>query len=64
VTPAQAILRWHVELGNVVIPKSVTPRRIKENFDIFGFELDAEDLSAIARLDRGERTGPDPVAFG
>lgn len=64
VTPAQAILRWHTQLGNVVIPKSVTPSRIAENFDIFGFELDGEDLSAFARLDRGERTGPDPYAFG
>jgi 2,5-diketo-D-gluconate reductase A len=64
VTPAQAILRWHTQLGNVVIPKSVTPSRIAENFDIFEFELDGEDLSAFARLDRGERTGPDPYAFG
>lgn len=64
VTPAQAILRWHTQLGNVVIPKSVTPSRIAENFDIFGFELDGEDLSAFARLDRGERTGPDPLALG
>ncbi|MGZ6793320.1 MAG: aldo/keto reductase [Mycobacteriales bacterium] len=64
VTPAQAILRWHTQLGNVVIPKSVTPSRIAENFDIFDFELDGEDLSAFARLDRGERTGPDPYAFG
>ncbi len=63
VTPAQAILRWHTQLGNVVIPKSVTPSRIAENFDIFGFELDADDLSAMAGLDRGERTGPDPVEF-
>lgn len=64
VTPAQAILRWHTQLGNVVIPKSVTPSRIAENFDIFEFELDGEDLSAFARLDRGERTGPDPSTFG
>jgi 2,5-diketo-D-gluconate reductase A len=64
VSPAQAILRWHTQLGNVVIPKSVTPSRIEENFDIFRFELDAEDLSAIAALDRGERTGPDPAQFG
>ena len=61
VTPAQAILRWHLQLGNVVIPKSVTPSRIEENFDVFGFELDGDDLSAFARLDRGERTGPDPL---
>jgi len=63
VTPAQAILRWHLQLGNVVIPKSVTPSRIAENFDVFGFELDDDDLAAFAPLDRGERTGPDPVAF-
>ena len=64
VTPAQAILRWHLDIGNVVIPKSVTPSRIRENFDIFGFALDADDLAAIATLDRGFRTGPDPDAFG
>lgn len=63
VTPAQAILRWHLDIGNVVIPKSVTPSRIRENFDIFGFALDAYDLAAIATLDRGHRTGPDPDAF-
>ena len=61
VTPAQAILRWHTQLGNVVIPKSVTPSRIAENFDLFGFELDADDLSTFARLDRGERVGADPL---
>jgi 2,5-diketo-D-gluconate reductase A len=64
VTPAQAILRWHMQLGNVVIPKSVTPSRIEENFGIFGFELDSDDLSSVATLDRGERTGPDPAEFG
>ena len=63
VTPAQAILRWHIQIGNVVIPKSVTPVRIAENFDLFGFELDDEDVAAFAPLDRSERTGPDPVAF-
>ncbi|MEP6854148.1 MAG: aldo/keto reductase [Pedococcus sp.] len=63
VTPAQAILRWHIQLGNVVIPKSVTPSRIAENFDLFGFELDAQDLAAFAPLDRGARTGPDPLEF-
>ena len=63
VTPAQAILRWHLEIGNVVIPKSVTPSRIAENFDLFGFALDADDLAAIATLDRSHRTGPDPVEF-
>jgi len=59
-TPAQVVLRWHIELGNVVIPKSVTPSRIEENFDVFGFALDEEDMSAIAELERGQRTGPDP----
>jgi len=63
-TPAQVVLRWHIELGNVVIPKSVTPSRIEENFDVFGFALDAEDMGAIADLDRGERTGPDPDQLG
>ena len=63
VTPAQAILRWHLDTGNVVIPKSVTPSRIRENFDLFGFSLDEDDLAAIATLDRGHRTGPDPDAF-
>lgn len=63
VTPAQAILRWQTQIGNVVIPKSVTPSRIQENFDIFGFELDGDDLREIAALDRGQRTGPDPAEF-
>ncbi len=63
VTPAQAILRWHLDIGNVVIPKSVTPSRIRENFDVFGFSLDADDLAAIETLDRGFRTGPNPDEF-
>ena len=63
VTPAQAILRWHLDIGNVVIPKSVTPSRIEENFDIFGFALNDEDLATFATLDRGHRTGPDPDQF-
>lgn len=63
VTPAQAIIRWHLQLGNVVIPKSVTPSRIAENFDVFGFELDADDLDAFATLERGMRTGPNPDEF-
>ena len=62
-TPAQVILRWHIQLGNVVIPKSVTPSRIAENFDVFGFELDAGDLAAIGALNREGRTGPDPDEF-
>ncbi|MDQ6716498.1 MAG: aldo/keto reductase [Actinomycetota bacterium] len=63
VTPAQAIIRWHLQLGNVVIPKSVTPSRIAENIDVFGFELDDADLEQIATLERGFRTGPDPDEF-
>jgi 2,5-diketo-D-gluconate reductase A len=62
-TPAQVLIRWHVQLGNVVIPKSVTPRRIKENLDVFGFELDAEQTAALDALDRGERIGPNPDTF-
>ena len=63
-TPAQIVLRWHVQLGNVVIPKSVTPSRIKENLAIFDFELDPDDVDAIADLDAGRRTGPNPDTFG
>ncbi|MEV5594525.1 aldo/keto reductase [Streptomyces sp. NPDC052496] len=59
-TPAQIVLRWHLQLGNVVIPKSVTPSRIKENIDVFGFELDDADMAALAALDSGKRLGPDP----
>jgi 2,5-diketo-D-gluconate reductase A len=62
-TPAQAIIRWHLQLGNVVIPKSVTPERIRENFDVFGFELSEEQMDAIAALDAGTRIGPDPETF-
>jgi 2,5-diketo-D-gluconate reductase A len=62
-TPAQAILRWHLQLGNVVIPKSVTPERIRENLDLFDFELSEEELAAIERLDGGGRIGPDPATF-
>lgn len=63
VTPAQAILRWHLDIGNDVIPRSVTPSRIAENYDVFGFALDEQDLSAFAELDRGGRTGPNPDEF-
>ncbi len=63
-TPAQVVLRWHVQLGNVVIPKSVTPSRMKENLDVFGFDLDDDDLAAIAGLERDGRTGPHPDHFG
>ncbi len=62
---AQVTLRWHVQLGHVVFPKSVTPERVRDNFDIFDFELTDEDLALISALDRGEagRTGPDPDTF-
>jgi 2,5-diketo-D-gluconate reductase A len=62
-TPAQVILRWHLQIGNVVIPKSATPERIRENFEVFDFELSEDDMAAIARLESGERTGPDPSTF-
>jgi 2,5-diketo-D-gluconate reductase A len=62
-TPAQIVLRWHLQLGNVVIPKSVTPERIGENFRIFDFTLDDEAMGRIEALDAGERTGPDPATF-
>ncbi len=61
-TPAQVILRWHLDSGLIAIPKSVTPARIRENFDVDGFALDADDLRAIAALDdAGGRIGPDPM---
>jgi len=62
-SPAQVILRWHLQLGNIVIPKSVTPSRIKENFDIFDFFLMGFEMRAIADLDRNLRCGPDPDLF-
>jgi len=63
-TPAQVVLRWHIQHGNIVFPKSVTPSRIRENIDIFDFELSADDVAAIDGLDRGTRLGPDPDTFG
>lgn len=62
-TPAQIVLRWHIQLGNVVIPKSVTPSRIKENIDLFDFSLDTEDIAAISALNEDRRLGPDPATF-
>ncbi|NQX11002.1 aldo/keto reductase [Microbacteriaceae bacterium VKM Ac-2855] len=60
VSPAQVVIRWHLQMGVVVIPKSVTPERIRANIDVFGFELDGGDLDAIAALETGGRTGRDP----
>ena len=64
-SPAQVVLRWHIQRGDIVFPKSVTPQRIKENFEIFDFELSPDDVDAISELDRGEkgRTGPNPDKF-
>ncbi len=59
-TPAQAVVRWHLQQGLVVIPKSVHEERIRENIDVFDFQLDADDLAAFAALDAGERSGPNP----
>ncbi len=64
-TPAQVILRWHVELGNVVIPKSVTPERIRENIEVFDFELSSDETDRMAELGSGDgRVGPHPESFG
>jgi diketogulonate reductase-like aldo/keto reductase len=62
-TPAQVVIRWHLQLGNIVIPKSVTPTRIRENFDVFGFSLTGAEVASLSTLDKGERTGPDPDTF-
>lgn len=62
-TPAQVIIRWHLQLGTVVIPKSVTPTRIRENFDVFDFELTADQMHRLTALDQGIRIGPDPDFF-
>ena len=62
-TPAQVVLRWHMQLGNVAIPKSVTPDRIQQNIEVFDFELSDADMGAITALGSGERVGPDPETF-
>ena len=62
-TPAQVVIRWHLQLGNVVIPKSVTPERIRENLDVFCFDLTADELAVIDGLERDGRTGPHPAMF-
>jgi 2,5-diketo-D-gluconate reductase A len=62
-TPAQVILRWHLQQGRIVIPKSVTPARIRENLDVFGFDLGADELAAVDSLERDGRTGPHPGSF-
>ncbi|MFF5449203.1 aldo/keto reductase [Streptomyces sp. NPDC012888] len=65
-SPAQVVLRWHLQQGIVAIPKSVTPARIRENLDVFGFALDAEDMAALDALGAGpagRRLGPDPAGF-
>jgi len=62
-SPAQIILRWHMQLGNTTIPRSTNPKRQADNLDIFDFELTADEMSAIATLDEGVRCGPDPLVF-
>ena len=62
-TPAQVVLRWHIQRGDIVFPKSVTPKRIRENIDIFDFELSGADVNDITLLNKNERTGPDPDKF-
>ena len=63
-TPAQVVLRWHVQLGNIVFPKSMRPERMRENIDVFGFELSDDDMAAMDALGLGERLGPDPDHMG
>jgi len=62
-TPAQVVLRWHLQRGDIVFPKSVTRERVEENFALFDFELDEAQMGQITALERGHRTGPDPETF-
>lgn len=63
-TPGQVVIRWHIEQGLIVFPKTANPARLRENFDVFAFALDEEDMEAIAGLDKADgRTGPDPLQF-
>ena len=65
-TPAQVVLRWHIQRGDIVFPKTVSPDRAKSNFEIFDFELAGSDIDAISALEKGEsggRTGPNPDTF-
>jgi 2,5-diketo-D-gluconate reductase A len=61
---AQVVIRWHLQLGYIVIPKSVTPARIAGNFDVFDFELSDDELAAVSALGSESRTGPNPDQFG
>jgi 2,5-diketo-D-gluconate reductase A len=63
-TPAQVVLRWQVQLGNIVFPKTINPERMRENIDVFDFELSADDMAAVEALNADYRTGPDPDTFG